>query len=93
MDDQPFGARFVDEMRRLTGSTFGLEYRQVQRLSRMDREEFMVTVGNGLLRSKKLAGSVDPGTVPPEELARVLVGRGPASSLLDDLVNILGGFV
>jgi hypothetical protein len=46
MDDRPFGARFIDEMRRLTKSTWGLEYREIERLAEMDRSEFRATLGH-----------------------------------------------
>ena len=89
MDDRPFGARFIDEMRRLTRSTWGLEYGQMQRVAQMDRAEFMATLGHQVLTPE----GPDRGASEPEELARVVVERGRSSDLLTDVVNILGGLV
>ena len=89
MENRTFGARFIDEMRRLTNSTWGLEYGVMQRLAQMDRGEFMATIGPQVLPPN----GPDRGTSEPEALARAVVERGRSSDLLGDVVNILGGLV
>jgi hypothetical protein len=90
MDDRPFGARFIDEMRRLTKSTWGLEYREMQRLTRMDRGEFNATLGHRVAPADKGRDGSD-FALEPEQLARAVVEQGRSSDLLSDVVNILGG--
>lgn len=89
MDARPFGARFIDEMRRLTRSTWGLEYGVMQRLAQMDRAEFMTTLGPQVLPPD----GPDRDASEPEELARAVVERGRSSDVLSDVVSILGGLV
>jgi len=91
MDDRPFGARFIDEMRRLTKSTWGLEYRELQRLAQMDREEFRATLGHRVVPAGTVRDGSDPVASEPEQLARAIVEQGRSSDLLTDVVNILGG--
>lgn len=91
MDDRPFGARFIDEMRRLTKSTWGLEYREMQRLAQMDRAEFRATLGHRVAPIDKVWDGSDPVASEPEQLARAIVERGQSSDLLTDVVNVLGG--
>jgi hypothetical protein len=91
MDGKPYGARFIDEMRRLTRSSWGLEYRQMQRLAAMDRDEFMAALGLRVAPAGGAAGDPDT-TSEPELLARKIVEQGRSSDFLTDVVNILGGF-
>lgn len=93
MDDRPFGARFIDEMRRLTKSTWGLEYRELQRIAQMDREEFRATLGHQLAPPSKGWDDGGPVASEPEQLARAIVAEGRSSDLLTVIVNILGGLV
>jgi hypothetical protein len=89
MENRPFGARFIDEMRRLSNSTWGLEYGVMQRLAQMDRGEFMATIGPQV----PPPDGPDRDAAEPEELARAVVERRRSSDLLGDVVNILGGLV
>jgi len=93
MDDRPFGARFIDEMRRLTKSSWGLEYREMQRVAQMDRGEFRAAFGHRVAPPDKGQDGPDPVASEPEQLARAIVEQGRSSDLLTDVVNILGGLV
>ena len=42
---ETYGARFVDEVRRITRSTWGLGYRELERVARMEREAFLAAFG------------------------------------------------
>ena len=88
MDDRTFGARFIDEMRRLTRSSWGMEYQQLQQIARMNREEFRVAFGDRLTPLRE-GRPRDP--FEPEQLARSIVEQGRSSDVLTDVVNILGG--
>ena len=88
MDDRPFGARFIDEMRRLTRSTWGMEYRQLQRIAAMNREEFRAAFGD---RLAPLSEGRQRGPFEPEQLARSIVEQGRSSDMLALVVDILGG--
>jgi hypothetical protein len=91
MDDRPFGARFIDEMRRLTQSSWGLEYGEMQRLAQMDRAEFRATLGHRAAALDRVWDGSDPVASEPEQLARAIVEQGRSADLLTDVVNILGG--
>jgi len=88
MDDRSFGARFIEEMRRLTQSTVGFDYREVQRISQMSREEFRAALGDRLAPSTfwedPAAGS------EPESLARA-VFESQSSDAISVIVGMLGG--
>ena len=87
MDDRSFGARFIEEMRRLTQSTVGFDYREVQRISCMNRDEFRAALGDRLAPK---AFWEDPDTASePERLARAVFER--QSSDVSVIVAILGG--
>jgi hypothetical protein len=89
MDDRTYGARFIDEMRRLTKSSWGMDYNQLQRLAQMDREEFRTAFGDRLAPLSQGRGKGDP--FEPEQLARSIVEEGRSSDMLTLMVNILGG--
>ena len=86
MDDRPFGARFIEELRRLTRSTAGFNYRDVERISRMDREEFRAAMGR-----LALGTSWDPAA-EPEALAQAVLARQSVDDITV-IVGILGGMV
>jgi hypothetical protein len=72
MTERSFGARFLDELRRLTKSSWHLDYATLNRLGQMDRAQFTAAIG-------KRGRLIDPGWVPsgsamePEELAQAVV--------------------
>jgi hypothetical protein len=89
MDARPFGARFVDEMRRLTRSTWGMEYQQLQRMAQMNREEFRAAFGGRLGPLGEARGGRDRHE--PEQLARAIVEQGRSSDMLSLVLSIMSG--
>jgi hypothetical protein len=88
VDERPFGARFIQELRRLTQSTAGYDYREVQRISTMDLAEFRAALGDRLAPP---AFWEDPAVSPsPEKLAQDIFAR--RSDDVSVLISLLGGF-
>ena len=46
---ETFGSRFVEEMRRLTNSTWGLAYGELGRAASMERDTFLVAFSDRLI--------------------------------------------
>ena len=70
-----FGTRFVLEMRRLTNSTFGLTYAELQQVSRMEQADFVRAFGSKVapFGSAWFGGHESSS---PEQLAQAIVQEG-----------------
>jgi hypothetical protein len=86
VDDRTFGARFLDEWRRLTQASPGFDYQKIEQIRRMDRAAFMTAFGAALLAGSR----ADFATVEPEQVAQIAVSR--ASTDAGVIIGILGGF-
>jgi hypothetical protein len=88
VDDLSFGARFLDEWRRLTQTSAGFDYQRIEQIRQMDRAAFMAALGQALLAGR---ADVDPAAVAPEQLAQIAASRASTGAGVD-ILAILGGF-
>jgi hypothetical protein len=87
----PYGARFFDELRRVSNSAWGFNYRQIEQMRSMSRERLL-----GLLsRSPGAEWILSLDSTSPEEFARTIVEEGKkrtaraGGNLPDPLLAIL----
>ncbi len=73
----PYGGRFFDELRRLTNSTHGFNYADIERVRAMDREQIL----DALAKLHKPAWILKLDSSLPEEFARAIVREGQARAV------------
>ncbi len=70
----PYGARFFNELRRLTDSTWGLDYADIPRVCAMDRQGILAL----LSRLHEPDWILQLESSSPEEFAQAIVREGEA---------------
>ncbi len=75
MSESTFGARFVQEIRRLTNSTFGLTYADLQEVGGMEQADFLRAFGSRLAPFGATWFDGHEGS-SPEQLAQAIVREG-----------------
>ena len=91
--DEPYGARFFDELQRATGSTCGVTYAEIPRVRAMDRDQVLVIMSKVF----DLDSMLRLDSSSPEEFARAIAREGVARArnpginwvLLDTLLELL----
>ena len=68
----PYGGRFFDELRRLTNSTWGFKYGQIERVRAMSRAELVALLAE--LPGADWIVTLDSSS--PEEFARAIIQEG-----------------